>query len=240
MARIAPTLATVAAALGLASASWASPITLQYTGYVSGSAPTGNITNTVAPLANTNVAAAQFNFNVFDDPGNVYWDSTLQAFCIDIASNLHTSNNPLPIYNLVSASTVLNQTQLARIGQLYDNPLAQTGTAQADAAFQLALWEIVYEQAGQLKLDGSGNFTSANFAGARGVANGWLAGIDLTSNALSTNWEFYALTPVRPQVNQTLLIARRVEVSEPGTLLLLVAGLGLAAAGLRRRTVNGA
>lgn len=239
MARIAPALAT-AAALTLASASWASPITLQYTGYVSGPAPTGNITNTVGPLVNQAVAAAQFNFNVISDPGNVYWDSTLQAFCIDIANNLHTSNNPLPVYNLVAAPTVLSQAQLARIGQLYDNPLAQTGTAQADAAFQLALWEIVYEQANQLKLDGNGNFTSANFSGARGLANGWLAGIDLNSNVLSTNWQFYALTPVRPEVNQMLLIARRVEVSEPGTVLLLVAGLGLAAAGLRRRTVNGA
>lgn len=233
-------MATAVAALTLASASWASPITLQYTGYVNPPAPTGNITNTAAPLVNQSVAAAQFNFNVISDPGNVYWDSTLQAFCIDIANNLHTSNNPLPIYSLVAASSVLNTTQLARIGQLYDNPLAQTGSSQNDAAFQLALWEIVYEQANELKLNSSGNFTSANFSGARGVANGWLGAIDLNSNALSSNWDFYALVPVRPEVNQMLLIAREVQVSEPGTLLLLVAGLGLAVAGVRRRTVTGA
>ncbi|MCC5794535.1 MAG: PEP-CTERM sorting domain-containing protein [Chromatiales bacterium] len=228
MQRIAVITAT--GMLALAADASASQITLQYTGFVSTPAPTGQITN----LGNSQgVAAGQFNFNVVSDPGGVYWDSTLQAFCVDIDNNLVTNGSAIYDFGIATASTRLSNQQLALVGQLYDNHAAALGTNLNDAAFQLAIWEIIYEP-DPMSLS-TGVFSSASFGGARTIANGWLAGLDTSASALSTSWEFFILEPVTPQVNQALIVAREVtQVSEPGMLLLLAGGLGLLA-GLRRR-----
>jgi len=234
MNRIAAVFATSIASLGLASASLASPITLQYTGFVSPPAPTGTITNNGAGQS---AAAGQFNFNVLTDNDGVYWDSTLQAFCIDIGSNLVTNSPATYSFNSAAGSARLNNQQLALIGQLYDNHAAALGNNINDAAFQLALWEIVYEAPNTLSLS-NGDFSSTAFGpngGARTVANDWLAGLDLNSLALSSQWEFFVLEAISPIPNQALLVAREIAVSEPATLVLLIGGLGLGLMFHRRR-----
>ncbi|MCC5794536.1 MAG: hypothetical protein JJT85_07345 [Chromatiales bacterium] len=218
--------------LALAADVGATPITLQYTGFVAGS-QNGQITN---GSSTQSVAAGQFNFNVIND-GGVYWDDTLQAFCIDVDNRLVTGGQVVYDFTVAAASSRLSGAQLALVGQLYENNAGSLGSSLNDAAFQLAVWEIVFEP-NPTSLD-DGLFSSSSFGangGARAIANGWLAALDTSSTALSAAWEFYVLEPLKPKENQALIVARPVPVSEPGMMLLLAGGLGLLV-GLRRRRV---
>lgn len=220
-------------ALGL-TAVWAAgvsaaPVTLKYAGFENGSRSGG-----IYGARNVRAAAGQFSFDVVDD-GGVYWDSTLNAFCIDVSQNLVTGQTA--IYDLVSAgsSSALDTEQVSLIGQLFDSEADSLGTATNDAAFQLALWEIVYDfDTGALDLLAD-NFYADAFSGARALAQGWLSGLTANLNYVSSKYELYTLSPISPAANQTLLTWRPVSVPEPAPLSLLGAGLLLIGAAVRRR-----
>lgn len=187
-------------------------------------------------LRNVTVNAGQFSFDVHGGSATLGLGAgdILEAFCIDVTNNLVTSKNAS--YKVIEAAsyTGLSSDQLGLIGLLYDYHYASIdGNGENSAAFQLALWEIIYGDV-PLSLTG-GNFYSAMFSGARATAQGWLD--NLSSNVSMGLYEFFVLTPDNPTPNQTLLTARRVEVPEPGTLALLGLGL-LGAAGMRRRRAH--
>lgn len=81
--RKAAVLTAAIVSLSAASVSWAASITIDNRTFVNGS-QSGNIS--VAG----GVLAGQFNFNVTSPAtlGNVTWNSTLQAFCIDINNSI--------------------------------------------------------------------------------------------------------------------------------------------------------
>jgi hypothetical protein len=236
------------ASLATASVSWAAPITLQYNGIANGGM-NGQITKTSpAPtFSNMSVRAGQFDFNVITSPDSVKWNSTLQAFCIDVDNTL---KHGTVTYDIVSATATpggLTSLQLARVGWLYDNHASDLGSsAQFDAAFQLTLWEIFFEQGATLRLNNgtfqSNTFGTVNGMMTRNLANSLLDGIgDVADDYRSSDWEFYVLNPVNPSNNQRLITALpfstpSVEISEPGTLVLLLAGLGIALFSMRHGT----
>ncbi len=233
---------TAIALLTTASASWADPITLNYSGFANGGM-SGQITKTSpSPVfTNKSVSAGQFSFNVISSSDPVKWDSTVQAFCIDVDHWLVISGNVE--YDIVSATTSpggLTGLQHARVGWLYDHHASDLGSsAQFDAAFQLALWEIFFEEGTTLNLS-DGTFKSNSFGTVSSITTQSLANSLLTgmgNGAVSSNWEFYALNPTNPVNNQRLITAVNVPsvpVSEPGTLFLLMAGLGVVFFSARR------
>jgi hypothetical protein len=236
---------TAIVTLTVASASWAAPITLNYNGFANGGM-NGKITKTSpAPtFTNQSVAAGQFDFNVISSPDLAKWNNTLQAFCIDVDNWLVTNTNVE--YDIISANDIggLTFQQHAQVGWLFDNHALNLGSSgQFDAAFQLALWEIFFEENATLALNNgtfkSDNFGSSNGMTTRNLANSLLNGMG--NGAISSDWEFYVLNPLNPSNNQRLITALPLgippaEISEPGTLILLIAGLGIVLLSIRRGT----
>lgn len=224
-------LATVLLA-GFAVAN-AAPIELEYQGFVSGS-KNGTIFGPEIG-AQRSVAAGQFLFDVKDDPFDVLSETELQAFCIDVTEWLVTGQDVTYEFVAAGSSGYLSDSQLANISWLYDNKAANLGTALNDAAFQLSVWEAVYDSSPLSLIDGTngGSFWSNSFSGAQGVAESWLGDLTAASPSASyssSTYEFFVLLPSHPVDNQTLIVAR--PIPEPSVIALL--GLGFAVFGFSR------
>lgn len=221
-----------------ASASWAENITVKYNGLTGSSGE-------IKPQPNGDsfggVGAGLMTFTV--QSGSSMWGSNLQAFCIDINTWLVTGQDVT--YDIVSANGTggLSPLALTQVSWLFDNHANALSGSNADkAAFQLTLWEMLFENPGTSFNLGTGDFQAQNFSAASAIttANGWLANAPTSAGGVSNNWEFYVMNPVNPESNQRLITWREKpedpnEVSEPGTLLLLSAGLGMIFFGTRRR-----
>jgi len=154
------------------------------------------------------------------------------AYCIDIFQTLSFGS----LYTDYSTSTlaadgVLSAARKSEISQLfhgfYDTSLTSSTNS---AAFQLALWEIVYEKDGNpLNVDGASAGKGTTYATSPNtpaavitIADGWLAGL----GGFPTDLDGF--TTYRSDRHQDL-ISYHGHVPEPATATMLVAGLGLLA-----------
>jgi hypothetical protein len=161
------------------------------------------------------------------------------AYCIDLAQTINFGT----LYNdytksSLAADGVLSSLRKGEIAQLfhgfYTTSLLNSTNS---AAFQLALWEIVFETGSTLDVDGANTSTrGVNYASnpdtpgsVIAIADAWLAGL----GALSTDTT--GLYTYRSPEHQDQIVYHRTP--EPPTLIILGAGLGLIAF-LARRRVN--
>ena len=87
--------------------------------------------------------------------------------------------------------------------------------ANAEAAFQLAIWEISYETSGTYSLStGSAQFTSS--AAVQALASNWLANLPAVSS--------FDVSVLESPSKQDLVFAAAA-VPEPSTYALMAAGL---------------
>jgi len=130
----------------------ADTITLNYTG--------GGITQSVFLNGSTsNVTGGPFNWNVTAVPPNVNLKvgNSITTWCVELAQGIASPTT----YTLASVSTLPNATSIMNLfGEGY-----KTGSPSNAAAFQLALWELVYDTsagsltAGNFRYTGSSNST---------------------------------------------------------------------------------
>ncbi|MFE8070026.1 PEP-CTERM sorting domain-containing protein [Marinobacteraceae bacterium S3BR75-40.1] len=223
-------IAGLALWLGLFSSVQAAPVTvdLKYTGFSIG-AQGGSITNDGSSL--NDIGAGMFGFEVSNPQGDspIAWNSTLEAFCVQIDTMLDANQTT---YILDGADSYFGDAATVdQIGRLYTGYHDDVTDSLRSAAFQLALWELINEDDNSLLL-GSGSFNSTKFGGARGLANTWLAGLENIENA----FDLYVLKTDPTDLSQDLLVFSPQpphKVSEPGTLALL--GLAIVAFGLRHK-----
>lgn len=175
------------------------------------------------------------------------------AFCLDILNDITTPAT----YNVSGLSTgnlgfpgytpplSLSNLQVAQINKLLDIYTASTNKA----AMQVALWEVVNEtKSGALSVsNNNGTFYITQNTGVRNAANTLLAQLNnLNEDYRSPDYDLLLLTPISGNAFQGLIGwcdkgkcddpgVPPQEISEPGTLLLLSAGLGMVFFSTRRR-----
>ena len=149
------------------------------------------------------------------------------SWCVDILQDTYLGQS-VSDYTLVSAASVpqIGATRadaLARLATMY---LGQVQSGTSAGAFQLAVWEIVYENTGTAYNIASGNFSAwgANDASIA-LAQTWLGNLGTTSSYTVNVWA--------SPTHQDLAVF--TSVPEPGTLGLLAIGLIGLGLGKRRK-----
>ena len=153
------------------------------------------------------------------------------AFCIDLVQYLGGGGSFVEMPNLLTASVV------DKIDRLYTSAYAMVTDSLNAAAFQVALWEIVYddETPGGFNLD-SGNFLTALKSNSteeynpavEAKAESFLAGLAGAGTGA------YQLTFLQSDQSQDLVTATPAPVPLPAAGWMLIAGMGGLVA-LRRR-----
>lgn len=199
---------TVSAVVGcmLAVSAQAGTVEMSYNGFTDNAYKQGSISGP----RNATVNAGQFEFNVVDG-----WENeTLEAFCVDVTKNLVTSGTVSYQYSLADVSTYSRvNDNIGQVSALYNMHYGDLGNATNNAAFQLALWSVLYDDFGYAGFDYNVHSQVTYYLETIG------------SWAGDSMFDFWVLTPDSPTNNQTLLTVTPRAVPEPGTLALL--GLGL-------------
>lgn len=201
---------------------------------------TGWVTSSDPSVGPTNVRAGAFDLKAKSGPLDDFI-----AYCIDIQHTFSGSTT----YEIVSGptslipeitSSIANSVQ-ALFNTSYSQVSDNLGTANLSAGFQLALWEVLFEEnAGAWDL-GAGNFKVTGFGGAVGAAGDMLAATwDYLDTGLKQDgYMNYDLTWLQAEVkgskgqNLVTAVVSPIPLPAAGPMLLFgLAGLGYIA---RRR-----
>ncbi|MDP1661036.1 MAG: hypothetical protein Q8L55_03890 [Phycisphaerales bacterium] len=226
--KITTTLATLAVA-AFAGTTFADTVNATFTGVSPGQSVTMRLSGN-----NINTSAGAFNFvRTADNPGTLAgFAPTFQGFCIDLTEYVQVNHSYSWTTRALADSPTSNAGPMGAanalaMGRLFAtrfNGLATASNqAQAYAAFQIAVWEIVFDNGLDLS-DGSLKCTNAP-SGTIALAQSWL-------NTLGTGagWSLIAIDdlPGTAQGHQGYVL-----VPAPGAAALL--GIGWLAVSRRRR-----
>ena len=190
------------------------------------------VTSTANPVATVGARAGGFFLE-----GNVFGNGVedFVGWCLDIVHLLADGKDYVPTSSPFATDPLTNL-QISNIGRLFDTAYAGLDFSKSSsdsAGFQLALWEIIYEdyedQEKPFNLS-LGNLTITGNSAAIAAGQAFLDNLD---GKVTQRWNLVFL---ESRSNQDLVTATPVPVPAAAGLLLLALG-GLAAVGRRRRTV---
>jgi hypothetical protein len=175
-------------------------------------------------LESSNPASLFFRFFCIDLYQSVDGDPT------DYTASQYSNSNMQKLYDVAYPNEQLGDFfngSKTSFGQFSTN--GSYSAQEYSTAFQLAVWELVYETSATHKL-GEGTFTNAlSGSNAHTIANDWLEQVDSYTGTGFQNWQLYGF---ESSTNQDFLSARYA-VPEPSSMLL--AGLGLAGLAMTSR-----
>lgn len=190
-----------------------------------------------------NGTGGQFNGN-FWDSGAKPADSFFRFFCIELIEHANAGPNAY-------SSSIFSDDELRKLydvaypnkttGDFWDGGQTNFGEfadATSAAAFQVAVWNIVFD--GDLSLSGGSFQWTGGASAVRTAAQGLLDQVAGYSGNSYANWTLYRFISPIPNGNdrtgfQNYVSATYSSVPEPGTLGLLGAALAGLGAMVRRR-----
>ncbi|MCU0964664.1 MAG: PEP-CTERM sorting domain-containing protein [Burkholderiaceae bacterium] len=215
----------VLASLAAGAVGSAHALDAKFTGWAAGSSVSVTVADTLAmTLVNGSVQAGGYNTTI-SNAGVL--DGSFVSYCVDLGQYLKFNTD----YN---AGQYKAGTAADFFGSRYDDVLklfsyaynaVTNSTAEKSAGFQIALWELVYENSGSYNvLDGGIRFSNS---AALDEAAGFLQG------AASFNGQSLNLQVLTSGSNQDVAFA--TPVPEPGAYALMLVSLATVGVMTRRR-----
>ncbi len=217
--------ATIAAAFGFSTAAaQADTVKAKFTYTLSKSI------DVTSPVSNGTVNTVKFAWTRTDAPGAGI-DSTVpnifNTYCVDLAQ--YVSANTNYTYNVVSpAAHGFTANQDLMLSRLWGTNFSNIDTADESAAFQVAVWEIVYDTNFDLS---SGAFKVNTSGAVRNLAQSWINTItDVGFVATGTLPSLAVLESSTAQDQLTVVPGNNIPAAGSGVLALA----GLSILGKRR------
>lgn len=159
-------------------------ITLNYQGQTTNPGnPTLAVTVNGTTFSNASIAPFYWTQNAV--PPNQSFPPPISTYCIELSTN-----QPLPpvgtntVFSVVSADSALGSATASAVGELYARYYQTAWADQStfhgsvdSAAFQLAMWELIYDGAGSSDL-GSGNFQASGLGSYTTTAQDMLSSLN--------------------------------------------------------------
>jgi len=171
-----------------------------------------------------------FNFVVLSDTSGTGLGPTFRSFCGDFFQDVALGQNytftPVAFSDLPDVAG--NATKIAKIQELYDRFYDVATDAEKGAAFQLALWKILYDPNNDDL--STGNFTASGPGSPTSIplAQSWLNMIDDPNVADPAHK--YTLTGLLSPTSQDQIVPAAAPVPAPaGVVLLVIGAVGLIA-----------
>jgi len=221
-------------ALGAASPSFAAdPVNVYLSGF-----KYGNAGNEQASISNNGGSSFLGTYRVGEYAGTLSGQS-FSTFCTDVYQSLNfglnyqydrrTVDQTKDLWgNKPYAATTYNPNSYSLVSKLFTTAYSSVNNSTKSAAFQYALWELLYEKTSSTYTIGNdGNFWLTNTdSAATTQANTWL-------ESLTSASEGYSIQSLYSGTRQDLVIA--TPVPEPETYALALVSLGIVAGYARRK-----
>jgi hypothetical protein len=165
--------------------------------------------------------------------------ASFTTYCTDVFENVYLNTTYSDYFVAANGSTYgFTHQQADLLGRLYtvaDNgTTSRVDTTNESVAFQLAVWELLYETSGSYNVTG-GNFYAQGGGNStqRSLANSWLASAaSLVDSQFSVARLASVATPNSAGHQDLILVGA---VPEPSSYVLMLAGLSAVGFVVRRR-----